>query len=202
MRYKTAMVPNTQSGKKRRGALLLAGDPDDIEVGKKAPSSVSDASVAVSSIIVGVVVCVDGGFCDGAPLGVEDVCESTMREGAGTIIDVSNVGEDIGVDVGREVGIAVESVCCVVDAIVDELVGPAVGLAPERDVGAAVGGSVGIGVGAIDSSDDGSDVGENVLMDTDRTDTDDIERRRSAASAASSSAMADSSRRWPSSVAK
>ena len=66
-------------------------------------------------------------------------------------------------------------------------------------MGANVGGSDGVGVGAIEGSGDGAGVGENVSTETDRTDADDIERRRPAAS---SSAETDPSRRWPSAVAK
>ena len=67
------------------------------------------------------------------------------------------------------------------------------------EVGADVGGIVGIGVGAIDGSGDGTGVGENVSTETDRTNADDIERRRLAVS---SPAEVDPSRRWPSVVAK
>ena len=65
--------------------------------------------------------------------------------------------------------------------------------------GTGVGGSVGIGVGAIVGSGDGAGVGENVSTDTDRTNEDDIERRRLVAP---SSAEADPNRRWPSAMAK
>ena len=65
-------------------------------------------------------------------------------------------------------------------------------------MGADVGESVGIGVGAIDGSGDGAGVGENVSTETDKTDADDIERRRLAAS----SAEADPSRRWLRAVVK
>ena len=65
--------------------------------------------------------------------------------------------------------------------------------------GADVGGRVGIGVGGTEGSGDGAGVGENVSTETDRTDADDIERRRPVASY---SAEADPSRRWPSAMAK
>ena len=64
-------------------------------------------------------------------------------------------------------------------------------------VGANVGGSDGVGVGAIEGSGDGAGVGENVSTETDRTDADDIERRRPLVSPPAE----DPSRRWPSAVA-
>ena len=78
-------------------------------------------------------------------------------------------------------------------------VGSGVGGNVGSAVGSAIGSAVGSGVGNTVGSALGAGVGENVSTETDRTDADDIERRRPVVS---SPAEAGPRRRWPSAVAK
>ena len=128
---------------------------------------------------------------------------SIVGRGVGTRVGVGD-GTPVGVGVGTAVGTSVgppvgTAVGTAVGAAVGTPVGPLVGTAVGTRVGAGLGTVEGAGLGTAVGSGLGAGVGENVSTDTDRTDADDIERRRLAAS---SSAEADPSRRWPSAMAK
>ena len=122
------------------------------------------------------------------------------RHGVGAGIG-TGVGAGIGTGVGVEIGTGV-------GAGIGTGVG---GTEGEAMVQTSVGGSAGVGsaVGRAESAEgrhrsrqhggSGAGVGENVSTETDRTDADDIERRRPVVS---SPAEAGPRRRWPSAVAK
>ena len=178
----TPTTPKTKATATTRMMIIVISVPLDEElllpvVGTGAIATTGAAVVTTTGAAVGIGIGTDVGAGIGTALG------SCSGMSVGT-----SVAAAFGKFVGGDVGMA--------DGIAD---GMAVGGTLGVDVGMVVGRRVGIGVGGTDGSGDGAGVGENVSTETDRTDADDIERRRPALS---SPAEVDPSRRWPSAVAK
>ena len=169
-------IPLDASQTSDRQSLPLAQPSPTSHAGHPPPQSTSDSSpfwrpsVQLRSVGIGV----------GSGIG------TAVGAGIGTP-DGGGVGTGVGKGVGAGYGIRV-------GAVVGKLDGIGVGRVVADAVGSGEGAGDGDGVG----TGDGAGVGENVSTDTDRTDADDIERRRPAASSSAAAKSTIAAVRLPS----